>query len=57
MTTHKIAEKEKAVGFDKNKISAKEGGRYTKKTKDNFEKVTGSKVISNENYLGLKDKN
>lgn len=56
LTTHKIAENENSVGFDKNAISAKEGGHYTKKAKDNFEKVTESKVISNQNYLGLKSK-
>jgi len=51
LTTNKIAEKEKAVGFDKNVVSAKKGGLYTKKAKDNFEKITDSKVISKQNYL------
>jgi len=57
LTTNKIAEREKAIGFNKNAISAKEGGRYTKKVKENFEKITDSKVLSNQNYLGLKNKN
>lgn len=56
LTTNKIAEKEKAVGFDKNAVSAKKGGKYTKTAKDNFEKITESKVISKQNYLELKDK-
>ncbi len=56
LTTNKIAEKEKAIGFNKNAVSAKEGGRYTKKAKENFEKITESKVISKQNYLGLKNK-
>ncbi len=56
LTTHKIAEKEKAVGFNKNAVSARKGGRYTKKAKDNFEKLTESKVISKQNYLELKNK-
>jgi len=52
LTTNKIAEKEKAIGFVKNAVSAKKAGHYTKKTKDNFEKITDSKVISDQNYLG-----
>jgi len=55
LTTHKIAENEKAIGFNKNAISAKKGGRYTKKAKENFEKLTNSKVISKQNYLSIKD--
>jgi len=55
LTTHKIAENEKAIGFDKNAISAKKGGCYTKKAKENFEKLTNSKVISKQNYLSIKD--
>ena len=55
LTTHKIAENEKAIGFNKNAISAKKGGRYTKKAKENFEKLTDSKVISKQNYLSIKD--
>ena len=51
LTTHKIAENEKAIGFNKNVVSAKKGGRYTKTAKDNFEKLTKSKVISKQNYL------
>jgi len=56
LTTNKIAEKEKAIGFNKNAVSAKKGGRYTKKAKENFEKLTDSKVISRQNYLEIKDK-
>jgi len=55
LTTHKIAENEKAVGFNKNAISAKKGGRYTKKARKNFEKITNSKVISKQNYLPSKN--
>jgi len=51
LTTNKIAENEKAVGFNKNAISAKKGGTYTKKAKEKFEKITNSKVISKQNYL------
>lgn len=51
LTTNKIAEKDKAVGFDKNAVSAKKAGHYTKKAKDNFEKITDTKVISDQNYL------
>ena len=55
LTTHKIAENKKAIGFNKNAISAKKGGRYTKKAKENFEKLTDSKVVSKQNYLSIKD--
>jgi hypothetical protein len=55
LTTHKIAENEKAIGFNKNAISAQKGGRYTKKAKENFEKLTNSKVISKQNYLPSKN--
>lgn len=51
LTTNKIAENEKSIGFNKNALSAKKGGVYTKKAKDNFEKITNSKVISKQNYL------
>jgi len=55
LTTNKIAENEKAIGFSKNAISAKKGGRYTKNAKENFEKITNSKIISKQNYLPIKD--
>jgi hypothetical protein len=51
LTTNRIAENEKAIGFNKNAISPKKGGHYTKKTKENFEKLTNSKVVSKQNYL------
>ena len=56
LTTNKIAEKEKAIGFVKNVVSAQKGGHYTKKAKDSFEKITDTKVISDKNYLELEDK-
>lgn len=55
LTTHKIAENEKAIGFHKNVISAKKGGSYAKNAKDKFEKLTKSKVVSKQNYLGQKN--
>jgi DNA-damage-inducible protein D len=55
LTTHKIAENEKAVGFVKNAVSAKKGGCYTKTAKEKFEKLTKSKVVSKQNYLGQKN--
>ena len=54
LTTHKISENEKSIGFDENAISAKKGGNYTKKARTNFEKITNSKVISKQNYLPSK---
>jgi hypothetical protein len=54
LTTHKITENEKSIGFNKNAVSAKKGGHYTKNAKENFEKLTNSKVISKQNYLSPK---
>jgi len=55
LTTNKIAENENAVGFNKNAVSAKKGGHYTKNAKDKFEKLTKSKVVSKQNYLSLRN--
>lgn len=54
LTTRNIAEKEKAVGFNKNAISAKKGGAVAGRAKKDFELQTGNKVVSDENFLPSK---
>lgn len=51
LSTRQIAESEKAVGFNENKIPAKRGGKIAKDAKLALEEKTGKKVVSNENYL------
>ncbi|MFA6183736.1 MAG: Bro-N domain-containing protein [Parcubacteria group bacterium] len=51
LTTRNIAEKDRAVGFDKNAISAKKGGAVAGRAKEDFELQTGKKVVSGENFL------
>ena len=51
LTTRNVAEKDLADGLSQNAKSAVKGGRYTKKAKDDFEKLTGKKVVSADNFL------
>lgn len=51
LTTRNVAEKDLAVGLNENTVSATQGGRYAKQAKDDFEKLTGKKVVSNDNFL------
>lgn len=51
LTTRNVAEKDLAVGLKENAVSAIKGGRYTGKAKDDFEKLTGKKVVSDDNFL------
>ncbi len=51
LTTRNVAEKDLAVGLNENAVSAIKGGRYAKKAKNDFEKLTGKKVVSSENFL------
>lgn len=56
-TTRMIAEKDDAQGFNENLDSASEGGAMAGKYRQQLEKRTGSKVVSNENYLKQIDNN
>jgi hypothetical protein len=56
LSTRQIAETEEAIGFEQNKIPAKEGGRIAKRARLDLEKKTGKKVITLKNYLELKGK-
>lgn len=51
LTTRNVAEKDLAVGLNENTVSAIKGGRYAKKAKNDFEKLTGKKVVSTDNFL------
>jgi hypothetical protein len=63
LTTREIAKKEKAVGFTKNKSAGVEGGKFAKDARIKFEKRTGKKVVTDDNFLPagnnkhIKDKN
>jgi len=51
LTTRNVAEKDSALGLKENAVSAIQGGRYARKAKDDFEKLTGKKVVSDDNFL------
>lgn len=51
LSTRKVAEKDKAEYYDENSVAAVKGGRYAGKARVNFEKLTGKKVVSKENFL------
>jgi DNA-damage-inducible protein D len=52
--TRTIAEDENAQGFNENHDAAIKGGIAGGKARRNVEEVTGKKVVSSENFLGLK---
>ena len=55
LSTRHIAVKDLAIGFKANALSAKQGGSMAGRAKKDFENVTGSKVVSRNNFLGLKE--
>lgn len=54
LSTRQLAESEQATGMEENKIAAQKGGKIAKRARKDFEKTTGKKVITNENYLPQK---
>lgn len=56
-STRMIAEKDNAQGFTDNYNAAIEGGQITGKHREQLEKRTGQKVVSNDNFLHLKGGN
>ena len=54
LSTRHISEKDLAVGFDKNAISAKKGGGVAGRARQDFEKVSGQKVVSGNNFISPK---
>ncbi|MFA5996063.1 MAG: Bro-N domain-containing protein [Patescibacteria group bacterium] len=51
LSTRNVAEKDTATGYSENVVAASKGGRYAGKAKKDFEKLTGKKVINQENFL------
>ncbi|MBP9741888.1 MAG: hypothetical protein KBD37_00855 [Burkholderiales bacterium] len=51
LSTRNIAEAEKATGVIENAKASKKGGAIAKRAKNDFEKQTGQKIITNENFL------
>ncbi len=55
LSTHHISEKEKAEGYDQNKITAKKGGRISRNARKALEKQTGQRVVDSGNFLSTKE--
>lgn len=51
LSTTRIAKKDESQGYNENAVSAKKGGGIAKGAREQLEKATNEKVISNENYL------
>jgi len=51
LSTRQVAENNNATGMKENKKAAKIGGNISKRAKEDFEKRTGQKVVTDENYL------
>ncbi|MCB0007817.1 MAG: hypothetical protein KDE04_15235 [Anaerolineales bacterium] len=51
LTTRQIAENEDAQGFEDNQSAARRGGRIAGNARREFERETGSNVVSENNYL------
>lgn len=51
LTTRNVAEKDSAIGLQKNTKAAIKGGRYAGKARNDFEKLTGKKVVSSDSFL------
>lgn len=54
LSTRQVAENTNATGMNENKKAAKIGGNISKRAKEDFEKRTGKKVVTDENYLPSK---
>lgn len=51
LSTRNVAETEQATGMEENRKAAQVGGNIAKRAKEDFEKRTGQKVVSEENFL------
>jgi len=51
LSTTEVAKKDKSKGFWQNADSARKGGGVAQKAKNDFEEVTGKKVVSRDNFL------
>lgn len=52
--TRMVTVREDAQGFNENLDAAAKGGEAGKTARENVERITGEKVVSSENFLGLK---
>ena len=52
--TRQVAIRDDAQGFNENYDAAQTGGNVAGVARQNYEKMTGLKVVSSENFLGLK---
>ena len=53
-STTEIAKTQNTLGFEENKVAAKEGGKIAGDARKNLEFKTGVKVVNKKNYLNIK---
>lgn len=51
LSTRQVAETENATGMEENKKAAVKGGKVANRAKEDFEKTTGQKVVTGDNFL------
>ncbi len=51
LSTRQVAESKNATGMEENKKAAIKGGKVANRAKEDFEKTTGQKVVTGENFL------
>ena len=51
LSTRRIAENDKAVGLEENKLPAKKGGKIAKDARVALEEKIGKSIVTGENYL------
>lgn len=56
LSTRHIAESVNSTGLQENKVTSKEGGGIAKNARKELENKTGKSIISDENFLPLKNK-
>lgn len=54
LSTRQVAERENATGMEENAKAAQVGGNIAKRAKDDFEEKTGTKVVTENNFLPVK---
>jgi DNA-damage-inducible protein D len=56
LSTREIAESVEAKGFAPNEVVVHKGGKISGDARKNLEKLTGKKVVNNENFLSAEKK-
>ena len=51
LSTRNVAEEANATGMQENKAAAKKGGNMAKRAREDFERTTGRKVVTDNNFL------